>query len=106
MILLALLEPLPTRMTSRTLKGLLETRTYVEWTEDDVYGQRLFWAKLHQAIQAPIQKPYDLEQQNPPLRLGAPPEEIVAHDDGGREEEPLLARSGLTRSWHNVQANV
>ena len=29
-ILLALLEPLPDRMISRTLKGLLETRTYVE----------------------------------------------------------------------------
>ena len=46
---------------SRTLKNLLETKTYVEWTEDP-NGQRLFWEKLHQGIRAARVEPFDLEE--------------------------------------------
>ena len=64
-ILLALLEPLPNRIVSKTLKGLLETRTYVEWTENDTYGQKLFWEKIYESVQAPISQPFDLEERAP-----------------------------------------
>ena len=93
-ILLALLEPLPDCMVSKTLKGLLETRTYVEWTENDTYGQKLFWEKLYESVKAPIAQPFDLEERAPPP--GIQTEEMrdtSTEDTAAGESEPLLARS-------------
>ena len=87
-ILLVLLEPLPDRMVSKTLKGLLETRTYVEWTENDTYGQKLFWEKLHESVKAPITQPFDLEERAPPPgilteEIRDPPTEEAAAGERG-----------------------
>ena len=93
-ILLALLESLPDRMVSKTLKGLLETRTYVEWTENDTYGQRLFWEKLYESVKAPIAQPFELEERPPPP--GIQTEEMrdpSIEEAAAGEREPLLARS-------------
>ena len=93
-ILLALLEPLPDRMVSKTLKGLLETRTDVEWTENDTYGQKLFWEKLYESVKAPIAQPFDLEERAPPP--GIQTEEMrdpSIEEEAAGEREPLLARS-------------
>ena len=107
-ILLALLEPLPDRMVSKTLKGLLETRTYVEWTENDTYGQKLFWEKLYESVKAPITQPFDLE--NRPLACSIQREDSgdPSSEEASREREPLLAssRSELSESWHEVQVNA
>ena len=46
---------------SRGLKDLLETKTYVRWT-DNPDGQKLFWDKLQQGIRADRIEPYDLEE--------------------------------------------
>ena len=51
-LLLAILKPLDGVQISKTLKALLEQRTYVEWT-DDQYGQKLFWAKIMTALNVP-----------------------------------------------------
>ena len=104
-ILLALLEPLPDRMVSRTLKGLLETRTYVEWTEDDEYGQKLFWAKLHESVLAPISQPFDLEERALPPGIQTEGSSDPSSEAAARDREPLLAssRSELTESWHQIQ---
>ena len=59
-LLLALLKPLPKVGISKTLKSLLEQKTYIEWSEDE-YAQKLFWAKLLEAIKAPRDEPYDLD---------------------------------------------
>ena len=108
-ILLALLEPLPDRMVSKTLKGLLETRTYVEWTENDTYGQKLFWEKIYESVQAPISQPFDLEERAPPPEIQTedsrdPPSEEAA----ARDTEPLLSSSGseLSTNMHQVQVHV
>ena len=45
---------------SPVLKNLLETKTYVRWT-DDPDGQKLFWDKLQQGIHADRIEPNDLE---------------------------------------------
>ena len=103
-ILLALLEPLPDRMVSKTLKGLLETRTYVEWTENDTYGQKLFWEKLYESVKAPISQPFDLENRAPPHGIQAEDSRDPSSEEAAREREPLLAssRSELSDSWHQV----
>ena len=51
-LLLAILTPLDGVQISKTLKALLEQKTYVEWTNDQ-YGQKLFWAKLLAALNIP-----------------------------------------------------
>ena len=92
-ILLALLEPLPDRMVSKTLKGLLETRTYVEWTENDTYGQKLFWEKIYESVQEPISQPFDLEERAPPHGIQAEDSRDPSSEEAAREREPLLASS-------------
>ena len=37
---------------TKTLKALLEQKTFVEWSEVQ-YGQKLFWAKLISALDIP-----------------------------------------------------
>ena len=113
-ILLALLQPIPDKAINRTLKSLMETKTYAEWT-DDVYGQKLFWAKLKQSVQSPIPEPLQVVR-NPTrnssgacttdrdTRQSETNRDIRGRDNG--EREPLLARSGLTESWQQVQAAV
>ena len=51
-LLLAILKPLNGVEITKTLKALLEQKTYVEWSEDQ-YGQKLFWAKLITALNIP-----------------------------------------------------
>ena len=51
-LLLAILKPLDGVEITKTLKALLEQKTYVEWSEDQ-YGQKLFWAKLISALDIP-----------------------------------------------------
>ena len=51
-LLLAILKPLDGVEISKTLKALLEQKTYVEWSEDQ-HGQKLFWAKLIAALNIP-----------------------------------------------------
>ena len=107
-ILLALLEPLPDRMISKTLKGLMETRTYVEWTENDTYGQKLSWEKLYESVQAPISHPFDLEERAPPHGIQTDERRDPSLEAAPSEREPLLAssRSELSESWHQVQVHA
>ena len=107
-ILLAILEPLPDRMISKTLKGLMETRTYVEWTENDTYGQKLFWEKLYESVKAPISQPFDLENPPPSRSIQAEDSRDPSSEEAAREREPLLpsSRSELSDSWHQVQVNA
>ena len=51
-LILVILSPLPKRGITKTLTRLLEQKVYLEWTEDPD-GQKLFWAKLEDAIRAP-----------------------------------------------------
>ena len=51
-LLLAILKPLDGVEITKTLKELLEQKTYVEWSEDQ-YGQKLFWKKLIAALNIP-----------------------------------------------------
>ena len=51
-LLLAILKPLDGVEITKTLKALLEQKTYVEWSEDQ-YGEKLFWAKLISALDIP-----------------------------------------------------
>ena len=51
-LLLAILKPLDGVEITKTLKALLEQKTYVEWSEDQ-YGQKLFWKKLISALDIP-----------------------------------------------------
>ena len=90
-ILLALLEPLPDRMVSKTLKGLLETRTYVEWTENDTYGQKLFWEKIYESVQASISQPFDLEERAPPPDIQTEDSRDPSSEETASETEPLLS---------------
>ena len=46
--------PLETLGRSSTLRNLLETRTYLKWTENPE-GQDLFWKHLHMALEMPDQ---------------------------------------------------
>ena len=48
-LILVLYKPLPKAQISRTLKTLLETKMYLQWT-NDLDGQKLFLAKLTEAI--------------------------------------------------------
>ena len=48
-LILVLYKPLPKDQISKTLKTLLETKMYLQWT-NDVDGKKLFWAKLTEAI--------------------------------------------------------
>nr|UCK81503.1 Toll-like receptor 4 [Arenicola marina] len=48
-LILLILEPFPRSGLSRTMVRLLEKKTYIEWTEDDV-GKQLFWNKLVSAV--------------------------------------------------------
>ena len=107
-ILLALLEPLPDRMVSKTLKGLLETRTYVEWTENDTYEQKLFWETLYESVKAPISQPFHLEDCVPPPGIQTEESRDPSSEAAAREREPLLAssRSELSESWHQVQVHA
>ena len=110
-ILLALLEPLPDRMVSKTLKGLMETRTYVEWTENNTYGQKLFWKKLYESVKAPISQPFDLEQNAHPARTRT---EETNHPPTGEADtedtEALLTNSQPEESQdlqqHQVHVHV
>ena len=52
MLLLAILKPLDGVQITKTLKALLEQKTYVEWTDNE-YGQKLFWVKLLAALNIP-----------------------------------------------------
>ena len=51
-LLLAILKNLDGVEITKTLKALLEQKTYVEWSENQ-YGQKLFWAKLIAALNIP-----------------------------------------------------
>ena len=51
-LLLAILRPLDGVEICKTLKALLEQKTYVEWREDQD-GQNMFWAKLISALNIP-----------------------------------------------------
>ncbi|GAB1609503.1 uncharacterized protein LOC115215177 isoform X1, partial [Argonauta hians] len=41
-----LLEPLKIELVTPRLSALLKEKTYLEWTEHDHYGQKLFWCRL------------------------------------------------------------
>ena len=90
-ILLALLEPLPDCMVSKTLKGLLETRTHVEWTENDTYGQKLFWEKIYESVQVSISQPFDLEERAPPPDIQTEDSRDPSSEETASETEPLLS---------------
>ena len=91
-ILLALLEPLPDHMISKTLKGLLETTTYVEWTENR-YGQKLFWGKLKESLKVPVSEAFDLEEQAPLTRISAEDRRHSSTEEAAsREREPADIR--------------
>ena len=51
-LLLVILKPLDNVEISKTLRALLEKKTYVEWS-DNPFGQKLFWAKLIKALEVP-----------------------------------------------------
>ena len=51
-LLLAILKPLDNVEISKTLRALLEKKTYVEWS-DNPFGQKLFWTKLIKALEVP-----------------------------------------------------
>ena len=51
-LLLAILKPLDGVEITKTLKALLEQKTYVEWSEDQ-YGQKLFWKKTNFSTRHP-----------------------------------------------------
>ena len=51
-LLLAILKNLDGVEITKTLKVLLEQKTYVEWSENQ-YGKKLFWAKLIAALNIP-----------------------------------------------------
>ena len=94
-ILLALLERLPDHMVSKTLKGLLETRTYVDWTENDTYGQKLFWEKLYESVKSPIAQPFDLEERAPPPGIQTEEMRDPPMEAADLDTEPLLVSSQL-----------
>ncbi|XP_045157686.2 toll-like receptor 2 [Mercenaria mercenaria] len=48
-VILIILEKIQNRNMSKSLKILMETTTYIEWTEDHA-GQDLFWNKLKDAL--------------------------------------------------------
>ncbi|XP_045157685.2 toll-like receptor 2 [Mercenaria mercenaria] len=48
-VIVVLLEKIQNRNMSKSLKVLIETTTYIEWTEDHA-GQDLFWNKLKDAV--------------------------------------------------------
>ncbi|XP_045199681.2 toll-like receptor 4 [Mercenaria mercenaria] len=48
-VLVILLEKIDARNINHSLKVLMDTTTYIEWTED-VAGQQLFWTKLKDAM--------------------------------------------------------
>ena len=54
-LLLAILKPLDNVEISKTLRALLEKKTYVEWS-DNPFGQKLFWAKLIKALEIPKER--------------------------------------------------
>ena len=107
-ILLALLEPLPDRMVSNTLKCLLETRTYVEWTENDTYGQKLFWEKIYQSVKAPISQPFDLEERAPPPGIQPDSSSDQSPEETASETEQLLSSSSSEQleTLHQVEVHV
>ena len=107
-ILLALLEPLPDRMISKTLKGLLETRTYVEWTENNTYGQKLFWEKIYESVKAPVSQPFDLEERAPPPGIQPDSSSDLSPEETASETEQLLSSSSSEQfeTLHQVEVHV
>ncbi|ELT87563.1 hypothetical protein CAPTEDRAFT_50547, partial [Capitella teleta] len=45
-IVAVVLKPLQMDTISRRVYNVLKTRLYLEWNDEDVYAQKLFWAKL------------------------------------------------------------
>ena len=65
----------------------------MEWTENDTYGQKLFWEKLYQSVKAPIPEPFDLEEREPDPDI--PTQErrhSSAEEEASREREPADIR--------------
>ncbi len=66
----------------RKLIRILERKTHVEWTSDDV-GQELFWEKLNKALKDEIHhEPFDIE-----LASVAPTDD----DDVNQDRQLLMA---------------
>uniref|UniRef100_T1ITN8 TIR domain-containing protein n=1 Tax=Strigamia maritima TaxID=126957 RepID=T1ITN8_STRMM len=59
-LILIMIEPIKRKSMSSTLKYLIKTRTYLEWT-DNAQGQKLFWERLKFAMQRPD---YQAQQPN------------------------------------------
>ncbi|XP_035282475.1 toll-like receptor 1 [Anguilla anguilla] len=70
-VILVLREPLPQYLIPSKfyqLKAMMARRTYLEWPQDP-NKQRLFWAHLRAALQAPL-PPAPLDQDQQPLIAG------------------------------------
>ena len=80
----------------------------MEWTENDTYGQKLFWEKLYESVKAPISQPFDLENQPPPRGIQAEDSREPPSEEAAGEREPSLAssRSELSESWHQVEVHA
>ena len=107
-ILLVLVEPLPDHMVPNKLSHLLKTRTYVVWTENDIYGQKLFWNKIYYSI--PVFRPYisqpsDLVKQAPQPRIQIE-ESDPSSEAAAREGEQLLVSSRLELSESTFICNL
>lgn len=51
-LILVLLEDIPSRKQTRTLKYLMKTKTYIKWPVDpsEIEQRKLFWKRLKRAI--------------------------------------------------------
>ena len=66
-LLLALLKPLQKVGISKTLKELMERKTYIQWTDNDEFGQKLFWGKLLDTVKEPQKQIFDMENDDAAL---------------------------------------
>ena len=66
----------------------------MEWTENDIYGQKLFWEKLYQSVKAPIPEPFDLEERapNPDIPTQERRHSSTDQEEASREREPADIR--------------
>ena len=108
-LVLILVEPLPDEMVPQTLRGLLNTRTYVAWTENDIHGQKMFWKRIYYCIQSPNSRPSDLVKEAPQPRIQIE-ESDPSSEAAAREGEQLLVslRSELSENTFicNLLAHV
>ncbi len=52
-VIVVLLEDIQARNVPKPMKLLMNTTTYIEWTNDHV-GQELFWTKLTDVLRRPV----------------------------------------------------